>query len=144
MLNVKSKGSSKKLVKDIDLTPVTRTITGSYVDLHVITMGRICWLRASAYFKASIPANTETRINNINGIKPLYSIMRRYLNLDGTYISLSIKQNGDITVSSPKALNADEASLNISEMFILQSGGGFLNLLTKLRTFFFRKEVTYA
>ena len=139
MIDVKSNGSIKEIVEADDLHAVSRNVVGDVLDIQAITSGNVCMLRASSYLKSSLNKGQTYRLNNISGIKPIYSVISYYPQSTGKPFILQITTEGDINIIPQVALQQGD-SINFSETFIRNSiaGGGYKSSL--LYEYLFSKQ----
>lgn len=144
MIDVKSNGSIKEIVEADDLHAVSRNVVGDVLDIQAITSGNVCMLRASSYLKSSLNKGQTYRLNNVSGIKPIYSVISYYPQSTGKPFILQITTDGDINIIPQVALQKGD-SINFSETFIRNSIGGGIKLPYCISASFLnRKEVLYA
>lgn len=123
MINVKSSGSAKDLITETDIQTVSRNVTGDVLDIQSIESGTVCTLRASGYLKSSLNKNQTYKLNNILGIKPVYSVISYYPQSTGKPFILQITTEGDINIIPEVDFNSGD-SINFNETFIRSSIGG--------------------
>lgn len=116
MLNTKSNGTQKVLVERENVIGNGRTVSGTIVDLQFVTAGPWAQLRCSGYLKSALAAGTDTRINKITGLHPVYSFYKDLLRNDGTRMTLKINTDGEIFLNPQSKLDKG-ASINFTEVF---------------------------
>lgn len=117
-------GTDRLILDDIDtinsnLTAKIRKIEGAYLDLFVISVGKLTWVRISTYPKVTLKSGQSYDMFKISSNTPLYSLYRR-INLTptvGIIFALS-STDGQITITPFGGDIPPSYGINVSEVYV--------------------------
>lgn len=119
MLNVKSKGTTKKIIEEADIKSLGETQQGVYFPTQIIKDHNLCWIRVSANLLKEIPVGTTVTIQL--PVEPFVSVPAKRHSIGNTNgFSTAISADGKLTVTPYGEAMPAGRGINFSEFFFLK------------------------